>query len=427
MQDFKIIIEQQLGADADKFFEALQEPQSVSVRVNSKVDAADLTVLQGATSIPYCSSGYSLPSRPDFTLDPMLHGGAYYVQEASSMYLEQIVKKYVDGAVRCLDLCAAPGGKSTHLAQLLSPDSLLICNEVMPQRANVLTENITKWGNSNTIVTNNKPSDFKRFGDWFDVVVADVPCSGEGMFRKEPKAVEDWSLDLVKMCADRQRNILEDIWGSLREGGLFVYSTCTFNHLEDEDNVDWIARELGAEILEQRHFYFHQTLGEGFYIAALRKTSRCESSLRIKTGKDSSKERLKTPFTQALHCAEKYSLVEFAGGINSVPAQRRDEFRYVADNLRTLACGTALCTFKGRDEIPAHALAVSKALNKNAVECHDADFVTAIQYLKREAVIINGVTKGYVLICYNGLPLGWVKNLGTRCNNLYPEYWRIRK
>ena len=158
-------------------------------------------------------------------------------------------------------------------------------------------------------------------------------------------------------------------------------------------------------------------------------TSMSNMSKLTKEEKEKYEQELKLRLNkeQLLNNANEFSLMEFAGGINAVPAQRRDEFRYVADNLRTLACGTALCTFKGRDEIPAHALAVSKALNKNAVECYDADFVTAIQYLKREAITINGASKGYVLICYKGLPLGWVKNLGTRCNNLYPEYWRIRK
>ncbi|MBQ1651943.1 MAG: rRNA cytosine-C5-methyltransferase, partial [Paludibacteraceae bacterium] len=193
--DFILLIQQQTGADAEKFFEALQEPQSTSVRINNKIEAADLEILSSSRPIPYCATGYSLPSRPDFTLDPMLHGGAYYVQEASSMYLESIISKYITGSVRCLDLCAAPGGKSTHLASLLSSDSLIISNEIMPQRANILAENMIKWGNGNTLVTNNKPSDFKKLGAIFDIIVADVPCSGEGMFRKEPQAVEQWSLD----------------------------------------------------------------------------------------------------------------------------------------------------------------------------------------------------------------------------------------
>ncbi len=424
--NFISLIKHQLGSDADRFFEALNEPQSTSIRINNKIPIADIEIIKGGTSIPYCATGYSLPQRPDFTLDPMLHGGAYYVQEASSMYLEQIVKKYVSGDVRCLDICAAPGGKSTHLAQLLSPDSLLISNEIMPQRANVLAENITKWGNSNTIVTNNKPADFKHLGGWFDVIVADVPCSGEGMFRKEPKAIEDWNVELVEMCAERQRAIIEDIWNALRKDGILIYSTCTFNHLEDEDNVEWISDKLGAEILEQHHFYFHQTIGEGFYIAALRKTSECDSHLRVKAGK-TGKEKLKTSYMQMLRETYNLCAMEFSGGVNAVPVIRKDEFQFVSKTLRVLIFGTALCTFKGRDEIPAHSLAMSKAIDLNSVTTYNLDKHTALSYLKREAITLINAPRGYVIVCYKNLPLGWVKSLGNRCNNLYPDYWRIRK
>ncbi|MBQ1851281.1 MAG: rRNA cytosine-C5-methyltransferase [Paludibacteraceae bacterium] len=423
--DFILLIQQQTGADAEKFFEALQEPQSTSVRINNKIEAADLEILSSSRPIPYCATGYSLPSRPDFTLDPMLHGGAYYVQEASSMYLESIISKYITGSVRCLDLCAAPGGKSTHLASLLSSDSLIISNEIMPQRANILAENMIKWGNGNTLVTNNKPSDFKKLGAIFDIIVADVPCSGEGMFRKEPQAVEQWSLDNVMMCAERQKDITSDIWSTLKEGGLLVYSTCTFNHFEDEDNVEWIASELGAEILEQRHFYFHETIGEGFYIAVLRKTSAAVGAAKIKPSKQ--KKSPATATVKLLKEPSGYAVIETSECLCAVPQADKELYTYVAENFRTLKCGVPLCSFKGKDEIPAHALAVSKALDVSKTAVCNVDKPTALSYLRREAINIDSTERGYVLITYNNLPLGWVKNLGNRCNNLYPDYWRIRK
>ncbi len=421
--DFILQMQQILGDEYPEFERALRLPATTSVRVNGKVEASSLEVLKDAELVPYCETGYTLPQRPDFTLDPMLHAGAYYVQEASSMYLEHIISKYVSGKVYALDLCAAPGGKSTHLAQLLTPDSLLVSNEIMPQRANILNENLTKWGNVNTIVTNNKPSDFRKSGSMFDLLVTDVPCSGEGMFRKEPKAVEDWSLKAVQMCAERQRSILEDVWDALKEGGLLIYSTCTFNRSEDEDNVGWIASNLGAEILEQKHFYFHNTVGEGFYIAALRKTNAGGGRTKIKPGKFE-----KAPAVSAyIRNADKFRFIKVGDGISAVPSADADVYAWFAANFRTLKCGTEVCTFKGRDEIPAHALALSKAIDTAAVQSCSVDSEQALIYLRRESITLPNAPKGYVLILYKGVPLGWVKNLGNRANNLYPEYWRIRK
>ena len=420
--DFILQMQGILGDEYPEFERALRLPATTSVRVNGKVEASCLEVLKDAEHVPYCGTGYTLPKRPEFTLDPMLHAGAYYVQEASSMYLEAVVRKYVNGRVTALDLCAAPGGKSTHLAGLLTHDSLLVSNEIMPQRANILCENLTKWGNVNTIVTNNKPSDFGKVGSMFDLIVTDVPCSGEGMFRKEPKAVEDWSLQAVQMCAERQRSILEDVWNALKEGGLLIYSTCTFNRSEDEDNVEWIASELGAEVLEQKHFYFHNTLGEGFYIAALRKTTIGGGKPKIKPGKFE-----KAPAVSAIiKGAENFKFIKVGDSLLAVPSADADIYAWFAANFRTLKCGTEVCAFKGKDEIPAHALAVSKIIDADKTASVNVDKATALNYLRREAIAINCDTKGYVLVRFNGIPIGWVKNLGNRANNMYPEYWRVR-
>ena len=266
--------------------EALAKEPPVSIRMNRlKMDA----VPAGGHQVPWCGSGYYLASRPTFTFDPLFHAGCYYVQEASSMFLEQVLTQYVHEPVVMLDLCAAPGGKSTLARSVLPEGSLLVANEVMRNRVQVLAENVTKWGHPGTVVLNNDPADFVPLGELFDVILTDVPCSGEGMFRKDPVAVEEWSVENVTLCWQRQRRIVRDIWHCLKPGGLLVYSTCTYNREENEDNVAWIAEELGAEVLPVEvqsgwnisgnlagkdfpvyRFLPHRTEGEGLFMAVLR-------------------------------------------------------------------------------------------------------------------------------------------------------------
>ena len=268
------------------FEEALQKEVPVSIRPNrKKIDKP----IEGEL-VQWASSGYYLNVRPTFTFDPLFHAGCYYVQEASSMFVERVLATYVQEPVVMLDLCAAPGGKSTLSRNVLPEGSLLIANEVMRNRSQILAENLIKWGNPEVIVTNNDPSDFTPLENLFDVILTDVPCSGEGMFRKDEVAVEEWSVENVDVCWQRQRRILKDIWPTLKPGGLLIYSTCTFNREEDEDNVAWISRELGAEILTVPmdeswgitgnligedfpvyRFMPHRTKGEGFFLAVLRK------------------------------------------------------------------------------------------------------------------------------------------------------------
>ena len=266
--------------------DALQDEAPVSIRVNSAKCDREVK----GERVPWSANGIYLAERPTFTFDPLFHAGCYYVQEASSMFVEQVLKTYVSSPVVMLDLCAAPGGKSTAARAVLPDGSLLVANEVMRNRVQILAENLIKWGNTEVVVTNNDPSDFAALPGMFDVVLTDVPCSGEGMFRKDAVAVEEWSADNVQICRQRQRRILADVWTALKPGGLLIYSTCTYNREEDEDNVAWIARELGAEVLEVPvrpewnitgnlteadfpvyRFLPHKTKGEGFFLAVLRK------------------------------------------------------------------------------------------------------------------------------------------------------------
>ncbi|MBQ5819438.1 MAG: RsmB/NOP family class I SAM-dependent RNA methyltransferase, partial [Bacteroides sp.] len=290
-QPFIENIHRLLGAEeGEQLLNALLAEQPISIRLNEE-KVPNLSSAPIYNKVPWCATGCYLDHRPTFTFDPLFHAGAYYVQEASSMFVEQALKQYVHSPVLMLDLCAAPGGKSTLARSVLPQGSLLVANEVMRQRAQVLAENLTKWGHPDVIVTNNDPADFTQLTDMFDVILTDVPCSGEGMFRKDEVAVSEWSTDNVEICWQRQRRILADIWPSLKEGGLLIYSTCTYNTQENEENVRWIADELGADILPLNidaewgitsnllpdaafpvyRFLPHKAQGEGLFLAVLRK------------------------------------------------------------------------------------------------------------------------------------------------------------
>ena len=375
-EDFVRLMHEQYDAStADALCQALCETEpEVSIRLNPrKGQPLSLDNVQ-ADSVPWCPDAYYLAERPAFTFDPLLHAGAYYVQEASSMYIAELLKKFnvqcsmFNGAIAALDLCAAPGGKSTLLAGLLPEGSVLVSNEPMPKRAQVLAENMQKWTRVaegeypvRSIVTQNYPADFGAFSDCFDLLVTDVPCSGEGMFRKDEVAVQDWSLQNVDICWHRQREILQDIWHVLKPGGLLIYSTCTFNRFEDEDNARWICDTLGAELLEERHFLPGCDRGEGFYCAAIRKNSKIQDS------------KLST-------------------------------FNFQLSTLNVMPPA-----FVVEPDMPRIELSYNEAL----------------QYLRREAVRVPA-PRGMVLLCYKGYVLGPGKCVGNRINNLYPEQWRIR-
>ena len=342
-------LRESLGLErAERVLEALATNPPVSVRVNPfKQFLPDLRAHFGplaAEPVEWApEEGLYLRERPSFTLDPWFHAGAYYVQEASSMYVGALFDQAAaalggtDG-LRVLDLCAAPGGKTTQLLSHGGRRSLLVANEIVPSRATILAENVARWGVPGAVVTSSDPSAFTPLRGFFDVVVVDAPCSGEGMFRKDAKAVEEWSPDAVRLCAARQRRILSAVWPALAEGGFLVYSTCTFNRQEDEDNAGWIASSLGAELLSMRHFYPGEAQGEGFFAALLRKDGSFRSSPAGET---------------ALTLVQKDDLVKvfpkaFAGDLSKL-----------GKSLRIIASGTAVATVKGRDLVPEADFALS--------------------------------------------------------------------
>jgi NOL1/NOP2/sun family putative RNA methylase len=425
-----------LAAEYDTFEAALSGAAPVSVRINTKTN-----YLPSDEKVPWCDTGYYLPERPLFTADPLLHAGVYYVQEASSMFLSQIVTKYMSDATNVLDLCAAPGGKSTLLSHYLPESSLLVSNEIIRQRSHILAENIIKWGKANAIVTNNEAKDFGKMGAFFDAIVVDAPCSGEGMFRKDPNSINEWSVANIEICVKRQQSIVEDVWDALKNDGILVYSTCTFNSAENEENIRWICENLGAKVLkldgvderitvtnEGYRFYPHKTKGEGFFIAILQKTQDTYRQFKPKNKPDKLLREIRNnvALNNLFVPTKEYKFFETENAVFAFPTQHLQTFLYFRTHFQCLLAGIEVYERKGKDLIPTAQLALSKELNQLTINTFESDYTTAIQYLKKESIELNNQPTGYVLITYKGIGLGWVKNIGTRCNNLYPQHWRIR-
>lgn len=437
-----------IGDEFDLLERALKDETPVSIRVNR---SKRINVPKGGSAVAWCDNGYYLPERLSFTFDPIFHAGGYYVQEASSMFLEQAIKSYIDEPVVCLDLCAAPGGKSTHLASLLPEGSLLVSNEVIKSRSYVLAENIAKWGRPDSVVLNNDPEEIgKALPHQFDVIVTDVPCSGEGMFRKDVDSTGEWSVDNVRLCASRSKRIIHDIWDALKPGGLLIYSTCTYNTEENEENVKYIIEELGAEALPITtksewqitgplmfnnpvyRFFPHKTKGEGFFLAALRKADGEIREIRIKSKGKKEKGKaapaIPSEAKKFLSDATGFSFEWDGSFIRTYPKIHSDIIKLITgSSLHPLSVGIKLCELKGKDLVPSQELALSTALNQEAFATTELSWDEAIKYLRKEAITLpTDIAKGYVLVRYKGLPLGFVKHLGNRANNLYPQEWRIR-
>ena len=365
------------------YLEAFEEEAPVSIRVNPRlVNHEPVPMIH----VPWCPEGFYLSERPQFTFDPLFHAGCYYVQEASSMFITHIIRSlasrlsFIISPLSILDLCAAPGGKSTAAISVLPEGSTMVSNEPIPNRAQILLENITKWGYPNCTVTNNYPRDFRKAKAKFDIIICDVPCSGEGMFRKDPATIGEWSMQNVEKCWRLQREIVADAWECLNPGGILIYSTCTFNTKENEENVRYFMEEFDAEILDiptepswnitgsllegfdapVYRFIPGITRGEGLFICALRKSGESNHSYPLST--ISSKLRVLTP---------------------DLP-----EGDYP------------------RIDIP---------------------YQDALKYLRGEAIVLPPDTpKGIVTVTYQGFALGPAKNIGNRANNLYPKPWRIK-
>ena len=402
--------------------------------------------------VPWSSGGYYLPERPSFTLDPLFHAGAYYVQEASSMFLEEVLKQTVDLSmpIKVLDLCAAPGGKSTLIQSVISKDSLLLSNEVIKTRVNILSENITKWGAANVIVTNNDPKDFQRLQNYFDVIVVDAPCSGSGLFRKDPNAINEWSEKNVQLCAQRQQRILADVLPSLKEGGVIMYSTCSYSQQEDEEIADWLMEEFKVESLQLKvdegwgivetvsekghafgyRFYPDKVKGEGFFIAVFKKTA---SGNEVNNEYKSQKSKKKTAVFTAkdieilkpyLKNSDEFFFIEQNEEVIAMPVHLENDLAKIQSSLYIKKAGVKLGAIIRNALIPAHELAVSNSIS-TSIPRREVDKETALQYLRREEIKIESEERGWVLLTYQQLPIGWIKIISQRINNYYPKEWRI--
>ena len=412
---FEVYTKQLFGEERyNIFFKGLQQSSSVSIRLNPFKTSETTQIANRYEPIPiaWCKEGFYLNVRPNFTFDPLFHAGAYYVQEASSMFLSHVLRHLINKPVALLDLCAAPGGKTTCARTAISDGSIVFSNEPINKRAQILAENVQKFGHSDVVVTNNYPRDYKKSKLEFDVIVADVPCSGEGMFRKDPQAISEWSEQNVVNCRQLQRSIIADIWDNLKPGGLLIYSTCTFNALENEENVAWILNEYDAQLLE----------------VPTEKTWNITGSLinnPLGEDKPFPVYRFIPGFTQG----EGLFMAIIKKGGTSINLEPNAE-KLVAEankKLKIMVHGVKQGIIKGKKIIPDHSLALAINGDRSSYPNVEIDYETAIKYLRHEAIMLSAVApKGIVTLTYRGHAIGFANNLGNRANNLYPQEWRIK-
>lgn len=419
------------------------DEQVTSIRLNPrKIFNNQHSIFNVQGNVPWSGFGYYLKQRPSFTFDPLFHAGCYYVQEASSMFLEQVLKQTVDLSkpLKILDLCAAPGGKSTHIQSLISKDSLLVSNDVIRSRANILKDNIIKWGCENVIVTNNDPKDFGKLENYFDVIVVDAPCSGSGLFRRDVAAINEWSENNVQLCSQRQQRILADVWPALKKDGIFVYATCSYSKEEDEEMVEWIMDEFSADhcqlsiendwgIIEtdgSYRFWPDKVKGEGFFMSCFsKKEGEGNVQFKIKNKKDVVDKK-------EMGVIEKWVTkgdLKFIKHDNTVfawPNNLADDFDFLLNKLHLIYSGTIIGELMRDKLVPDHALAMSN-LVADAIKRTELDHKQSIQYLQRKDINIATGKKGWQLVIYEGHSLGWINVLPNRINNYYPKELRILK
>ena len=422
----------------------LDSPAPTSIRLHRDKGSLDALPAAPDGRVPWHARGYYHAERPSFTLDPTFHAGAYYVQEAASMFVAaafcELRPLLGDGPLRVLDMCAAPGGKSTALLDELSASDLLVANEVIHNRAGILRYNLTKWGRANVAVSNHDPKDFAGLAGFFDLVLVDAPCSGEGLFRRDPAARAHWSLAAVRHCALRQRRILADTLPLLRPGGILLYSTCTYNAEENEQQlaalIDSGYRPLPLAVppewgIESRRygyqFYPHRTRSEGFYLAAAQKTTgaayaqakpRVLTNLQPPGRKDRDTLAQFFPETQGFYQHKE-------GTIRYLPEARMTDWQALDRQLRRKTFGIKIGTLKKNQLVPDAALALALDLPLPFPDV-SVDRTTALAYLRGEAIALPEAIPGWVRICYAQHGLGWAKVLPRRVNNYYPKGWRIR-
>lgn len=436
------------GFDAENFLKAQQSSASpTSIRINPFKYQPTPTGQQ----VPWCADGFYLNERPSFTFDPLFHAGCYYVQEASSMFIAhmmQYIRSENEYDIKVLDLCAAPGGKSTLLSSALNTGDLLVANEIIKTRVPILTDNLTKWGPSNLIATNNDPKDFSRLKSFFDVVLVDAPCSGSGMFRKDPAAMDEWSLANVNLCHQRQERILADVYPAIAADGYLIYSTCSYSVAENEAILDWLCSEFELETVRipinndwgivetqsDRHkaygyrFYPDKVQGEGLFAACLHKTGDNSGGVSNYKSKNSQKPDYKSIdlLKNYIKNADNYYYFKVNDDWLAINSVHKESMGVLQQHLYLKKSGVRLGSIAGRDLIPDHELALSLIINREAVLNTQLTREQAIAYLRRDD--IKGLElnqKGWSLMTFKNHPLGWAKLLPNRINNYYPKEMRI--
>lgn len=431
--------------DEVSFVAAHQQKAPTSIRLHPAKGKSIL--LQDKAPIPWCQSAYYLPERPIFTIDPLLHAGAYYVQEASSMFLDHVFRQLYPNTehLRVLDLCAAPGGKSTLLASRLDSSSLLISNDVIRSRAAILEENMTRWGYHNTWVSSNDPRDFGRISNYFDLILVDAPCSGSGLFRKDERALNEWSEANVQLCSERQRRILADVWNALKKDGYLVYATCSYAAAENEEILDFMAdnfdiesvsitheKEWGVETsysaqhkMEGYRFFPDKVQGEGFFIAVVKKKNGDETP-NLPKFKTAHNKKIAEQASHLLQHKQLHFIANERGFYSAIYEEHEADFHFLKTYIYLRRAGTLLGSPAAKEWIPEHDIALSVDVHPHLAYI-DLDLERALMFLKKEPFELpQNTAKGWYIVRYNGQGLGWIKALDKRMNNYLPKNWRIR-
>lgn len=432
------------------FVEAHNKVTPTSVRINTHKPT---TIFEHNNIVPWCNTGFYLENRPQFIHDALWHAGAYYVQEASSMFLQEALLQHVDFSkeLRVLDLCAAPGGKSTLVGNLLNAKSLLISNEVIQTRVNILAENITKWGLSNTWVSNSDPKYFSKLKNYFDVILIDAPCSGSGLFRKDEEAIKHWSPQSVEHCGLRQKRIIADALPALKNDGILIYMTCSYSSNENEEIVDFILDEnnhlqtlqikdvVQHNIVETNstikkgfgyRFMPNKLQGEGFFLSAFKNTNTqiLSTEKAHKRNKPETNKKLslaKTSVVENFINAPNHMYLQESDNIYAIHNAHLNDLELLKSTIKIVRKGTYVGSKMGETIIPSHDLALSVYCTYN--NKHEVDNKTAIAYMQKNEITLDNCTKGWVLLCVQNLGIGWAKNLGNRINNYFPKNMRVRK
>jgi NOL1/NOP2/sun family putative RNA methylase len=448
-EKFKENVRSLLQQEAEHFFASLFNEPATTVRLNP---LKPIETFNQYKVVDWCDTARYLPKRPSFVADPLFHAGSYYVQEASSMFIQQAFKYITQNnntPLKVLDLCAAPGGKTTHIQSLLTDDDLLVANEIIKTRVPVLEENLIKWGRSNMVITNNDSKDFKKLKHYFDVILVDAPCSGEGMFRKDKQAIEEWSEENVQLCTERQQRIIANISEALKPGGYLIYSTCTFNTKENEENVSWMMQQFGLQSIQipnsnfegvtsvsqfnnlplyAYRFYPHKVNSEGFFMACLKKPQdeiSIQAIVKIQQQPkltpaliDAVNYWLNNPASFEITLKETFVLV--------FPKQLYAQMVYLKSVLNVKLAGLYIGEFIKNKIIPSHQLALSIHLN-NSIPKLPTTFIDALKYLRKDTFATPNLVQDIYLITYNNLGIGWAKIMPNRMNNYLPTNWRILK